>query len=145
MLASTIWASVSASWAALTPFTVARVPTGMNRGVVTTPWGVWKQPQRARLRGLRAEISKRNGAGPSEPLAADSACAMGSLEGTDSPGQGASPPEVAERVLGGLDSPVDGPALDEGPALGAADSIDGWESLPEIGGWIGPLELKGAC
>ena len=58
MLASTIWAPVSASWAALTPFTVARVPTGMNRGVVTTPWGVWKQPQRARLRWLRAEISK---------------------------------------------------------------------------------------
>ena len=63
MLASTIWAPVSASWAALTPFTVARVPTGMNRGVVTTPWGVWKQPQRARLRLLRAEMSKRNGAG----------------------------------------------------------------------------------
>ena len=63
MLASTIWAPVSASWAALTPFTVARVPTGMNRGVVTTPWGVWKQPQRARLRVLRAEISKRNDAG----------------------------------------------------------------------------------
>jgi hypothetical protein len=34
----------------------------MNRGVVTTPWGVWKQPQRARLRPLRAEISNRNGA-----------------------------------------------------------------------------------
>jgi hypothetical protein len=34
----------------------------MNRGVVTTPWGVWKQPQRARLRALRAVISKRNAA-----------------------------------------------------------------------------------
>jgi hypothetical protein len=31
------------------PLTVAAVPTGMKRGVLTTPWGVWKCPQRARV------------------------------------------------------------------------------------------------
>ena len=31
-------------------FTVARVPTGMKRGVVTVPWGVVKLPQRAAVR-----------------------------------------------------------------------------------------------
>jgi len=36
----------------------------MKRGVCTAPWGVWKQPQRARLRGHWAVTSKANGAGP---------------------------------------------------------------------------------
>jgi hypothetical protein len=51
VLESTISAPVACSCAGVTPFTVARVPTGMNRGVFTTPWGVWKQPQRARVFG----------------------------------------------------------------------------------------------
>ena len=33
----------------------------MNRGVCTGPWGVWKQPQRARVLGQRAEMEKLNG------------------------------------------------------------------------------------
>jgi hypothetical protein len=45
----------------VTPFTVAAVPTGMKRGVSTTPWGVWKWPQRARLRGQWAVIEKWKG------------------------------------------------------------------------------------
>jgi adenosylcobinamide-GDP ribazoletransferase len=39
------------------PFTVPAVPTGMNRGVVTTPWGVWNRPVRARVVGQRAVMS----------------------------------------------------------------------------------------
>ena len=35
----------------------------MKRGVVTSPWGVWKQPQRARVRGQRAVIWKEKGGG----------------------------------------------------------------------------------
>jgi hypothetical protein len=30
----------------------------MKRGVSTVPWGVWKQPQRARVRGQRAVTVK---------------------------------------------------------------------------------------
>jgi adenosylcobinamide-GDP ribazoletransferase len=52
----------------LTPFTVAAVPTGMKRGVCTGPWGVWKQPQRARVWGQRAEIVKGKGAEMMAPL-----------------------------------------------------------------------------
>jgi len=63
VLESTIWAPVAANWLVVTPFTVARVPTGMNRGVVTTPWGVWKQPQRARVRGQRAVMAKEKAGG----------------------------------------------------------------------------------
>jgi adenosylcobinamide-GDP ribazoletransferase len=63
VLESTIWAPVSRSWEAVTPFTVARVPTGMNRGVVTTPWGVWKQPQRARVLRHWAVMSKEKAGG----------------------------------------------------------------------------------
>jgi adenosylcobinamide-GDP ribazoletransferase len=37
--------------------TVAAVPTGMKRGVSTTPWGVWKRPVRARVRLQRAVMS----------------------------------------------------------------------------------------
>ncbi len=33
----------------------------MNRGVSTLPWGVWKRPQRAAVRGQRARSSKRKG------------------------------------------------------------------------------------
>jgi len=35
----------------------------MNRGVVTTPWGVWKQPQRALVRLHWAVMSKENAGG----------------------------------------------------------------------------------
>jgi adenosylcobinamide-GDP ribazoletransferase len=44
---------------------VAAVPTGMNRGVSTTPWGVTKRPVRARVLGQRAVMSneKAKGAG----------------------------------------------------------------------------------
>jgi adenosylcobinamide-GDP ribazoletransferase len=35
----------------------------MKRGVVTTPWGVWKQPQRARVRLHWAVMSKENAGG----------------------------------------------------------------------------------
>jgi len=35
----------------------------MKRGVCTGPWGVWKQPQRARVWGQRAVIWKLKGAG----------------------------------------------------------------------------------
>ncbi len=61
MFASTIWLPVSASWGAVIPFTVAAVPTGMKRGVSTTPWGVWKRPQRARVHRQRSVIAKENG------------------------------------------------------------------------------------
>ena len=44
VLESTICASVLRSCSALMPLTVAAVPTGMKRGVSTTPWGVWKRP-----------------------------------------------------------------------------------------------------
>jgi len=71
VLASTIWAPVSASCGVLRPLTVARVPTGMNRGVSTTPWGVSKRPVRARVRLLLAVMVKRkvNGEGPVGVLA----------------------------------------------------------------------------
>ena len=36
----------------------------MNRGVCTGPWGVWKQPQRARVRLQRAVMAKLKGAEP---------------------------------------------------------------------------------
>jgi adenosylcobinamide-GDP ribazoletransferase len=36
----------------------------MKRGVCTGPWGVWKQPQRARLRGHWAVTWKLKGSGP---------------------------------------------------------------------------------
>jgi hypothetical protein len=39
-----------------TPFTDANVPTGMNTGVSTTPWGVVRRPNRAAP--LVASISK---------------------------------------------------------------------------------------
>ena len=61
MFESTISAPVPCSWGMLTPFTVPRVPTGMKRGVCTGPWGVSKQPQRARVWGQWAEIVKLNG------------------------------------------------------------------------------------
>jgi adenosylcobinamide-GDP ribazoletransferase len=35
----------------------------MKRGVVTTPWGVWKQPQRARVRLQRAVMAKEKAGG----------------------------------------------------------------------------------
>jgi adenosylcobinamide-GDP ribazoletransferase len=59
--------------------TVARVPTGMKRGVVTVPWGVWKQPQRARVRGQRAVISKEKGGGKliaPNPFCSDARCRL---------------------------------------------------------------------
>src|ERR1017187_3961235 len=42
------------------PFTVAWVPTGMNTGVSTMPWGVCSKPARARVTGHSAWISKGN-------------------------------------------------------------------------------------
>lgn len=60
-MASTIWAPQAASWGVVIPFTVAAVPTGMNRGVSTLPWGVWNRPQRAAVRGQRVVTSKANG------------------------------------------------------------------------------------
>ncbi len=47
VLASTIVAPIVSSSAGSSPFTVARVPTGMNVGVCTAPCGVSKVPQRA--------------------------------------------------------------------------------------------------
>ena len=44
------------------PLTVAAVPTGMKRGVSTTPWGVWKRPVRAWVWGQRCSSSNWNGA-----------------------------------------------------------------------------------
>ena len=70
-MASTIWAPVAASWSVVTPFTVAAVPTGMKRGVSTTPWGVWKLPQRARVWGQRAVISKAKAAPAANRVKAD--------------------------------------------------------------------------
>jgi hypothetical protein len=64
----------------LTPFTVPAVPTGMKRGVCTGPWGVWKQAQRALLRGQRALIVNEKGAAESPrgaALAAGAAVAVG--------------------------------------------------------------------
>ena len=80
MLESTISAPVACSCAGVTPFTVASVPTGMKRGVVTTPWGVWKQPQRALVRVQRAVISKWKlieAAGSSGPIVAGRPHAQG--------------------------------------------------------------------
>ena len=43
------------------PFTVPAVPTGMNTGVSTGPWGRWRRPRRAPA-GSVARSSKRAGA-----------------------------------------------------------------------------------
>ena len=40
VLASTTWLSRSRNWPAVTPFTVALVPTGMNMGVWNVPCAV---------------------------------------------------------------------------------------------------------
>ena len=42
--------------------TVAAVPTGMKRGVSTTPWGVLKRPQRPSVVGQWCVIRKAKGA-----------------------------------------------------------------------------------
>jgi len=62
----------------------------MNRGVCTGPWGVMKQPQRARLWGQRAVIVKLKGAEPAAIGAARSPGTWGEgLVGTlGSPGAG---------------------------------------------------------
>ncbi len=57
----------------------------MKRGVCTGPWGVWKQPQRARVWGHWAVIWKRNGAG--------------SAWGGD-PGRGSGPAPWGEKLMG---------------------------------------------
>jgi hypothetical protein len=54
----TICAPVSRSWAGVTVLTLARVPTGMKRGVLTLPWGVWKLPARALVQVQVASIAK---------------------------------------------------------------------------------------
>ena len=40
------------------PFTLARVPTGIKIGVSTTPWAVWSRPRRALLLSLVLTSSK---------------------------------------------------------------------------------------
>ena len=47
-MARSMPAPVPATRPMSTPLTVAAVPTGMNNGVGTGPWGVWSTPARAR-------------------------------------------------------------------------------------------------
>ncbi len=47
VLASSIRLPASRRWSGVTPLTVPRVPTGMNAGVSTRPWGVHRTPARA--------------------------------------------------------------------------------------------------
>ena len=48
MFASTKRAPIPRSSSGESVFTVAWVPTGMNTGVSTGPWGVWSRPALAR-------------------------------------------------------------------------------------------------
>ena len=58
VFASRTCAPMSCSCAGSTPFTVARVPTGMKTGVRTGPCAVWKTPARAAVDGSVAMRSK---------------------------------------------------------------------------------------
>lgn len=69
----------------------------MNRGVVTTPWGVWKQPQRARVRGHWAVIVKGKAASPG----LEAGVAIGPLPALAGPGVAAPSVGVVPLALKG--------------------------------------------
>jgi len=58
VLARMICVPVPRSWSGVTPLTDPAVPTGMNAGVCTAPWGVVNTPRRADP--AVAVTSKRN-------------------------------------------------------------------------------------
>lgn len=86
----------AASWAAVTPLAVPRVPTGMKTGQGTGPCGSRSSPARARLRPHSAVI-RSSGAGPG-PIALGAAIFPLSHV-THASGRPCVPPEVA--VTGG--------------------------------------------
>ena len=49
--------------AAVSPVTLARVPTGMKAGVSTRPWGVTKAPRRARVAAIAGAGMEAEGHG----------------------------------------------------------------------------------
>ena len=92
----------------------------MNRGVWTTPWGVWKQPQRARVRLQRVVIVKANGAG------------LTGAEPTELDGKLMGPQRSCADARGRLASRIQPP-----PAVPPADEADGPAWLRDLAGaWI---------
>ena len=64
MFASTISGARRSSSHEVTPLTVPAVPTGMNAGVRTVPWGVSSSHARAAHSGSRARTAKGSTALP---------------------------------------------------------------------------------
>src|SRR5581483_3251293 len=94
-----ICAPTASSSAGVSPFTVACVPTGMNTGVSTSPWGKVRTPARARLSVLRASV--RNLATATAVLAPRGRIADGRASALIHTSRVPSPPRAGEGTSGG--------------------------------------------